>query len=76
MTREEVIATVGGPPGDYTDGRCIDGWMVTGDYWTATHAVLKITFDTDGRATFVMIYEPTLLPDPPLWTRLRSRLGV
>jgi hypothetical protein len=75
-TREEVIATVGGPPGDYTGGRCLDGWTGKGEYWTATDGVLKIAFDTHGRVAYVRTYEPTLLPDPPWWTRLRSRVGI
>ena len=75
-TREEVIATVGGPPGDYTGGRSLDGWTVRGEFWIATDGVLQIAFDTDGHAAFVRTYEPTLLPDPPWWTQLRSRLGI
>jgi hypothetical protein len=79
MTREEVIATVGAPPGDYSGGRCINGWFSTRGkvtYWTTTDAVLSVAFDPDGRATLVKTYAPTLLPEAPLWTRLRSRLGL
>jgi hypothetical protein len=81
MTYEEVIATVGAPPGDYSGGRCIDGWIgggsgSMGTYWTTTERVLFVLFDSDGRAAAVRTWEPTLLPDPPLWTRLRFRLGL
>jgi hypothetical protein len=81
MTYDDVCETVGGPPGDYSGGRCIDGWInmrrtrsVT--YWTTTESVLSIVFDSDGRAAVVRTYEPTLVPEPPLKERLRVWLGL
>jgi hypothetical protein len=81
MTREEVIATVGGPPGDYTNGRSVS-YLISRiglwgpETWASEDADLCVCFDDDDRATEVRVHEPLLNPPPPLLDRLRTRLGL
>ena len=78
MTREEVIATVGGELGDYTSGRSL-AWMLRGiwhgppggeEMWAGEDATLTVLFGGDGRADEVKVGEPDLLDQPPLLDRL------
>ena len=83
MTREAVIATVGGPPGDYTDGYHLNGWVNLGGAgrqptsWIAADGVLAVRFDADGLAATVLVHDFIALSQPPtFWTLLRTRLGL
>jgi hypothetical protein len=81
MTRGEVIATVGGPPGDYSGG--LSWWGGYGtkflDYegWLEPDAQLMVRFDADGRADRVAIVSCMRYPsEPDFWQRIRARLGL
>ena len=83
MTFEEVCATVGGPPGDYTDGRSVTYliWQVgRGEWqeiWAAEDAAFGIDLSDDGRVTRVWITEPHLAyRAPTILDRLRARVGL
>lgn len=87
MTREEVIETVGGPPGDYADGRSLTYVICQCGrihdprrFWAAEDAVLSVEFndDHDGRAVAVQVHDSVLIdrPPTPLLDRLRARLGL
>ena len=83
MTREEVIATVGGPPGDYTGGRGLTYRAATfrrpagEETWGAEDGVLSVVFGDDGRVAEVrMDDDPHLFPAPSPLDRLRDRLGL
>jgi outer membrane protein assembly factor BamE (lipoprotein component of BamABCDE complex) len=69
MTREEVIRTVGGPPGNYSRAdeiyllhRAVSShWTVdrsgtAQDLWIADDAELRVKFDDAGTATTVMVF--------------------
>lgn len=80
MTFEEVCATVGRPPGDYSDGGCVhSGYRMTGDrvgWWLADDGELIVLFDMGGRAASVWAGPAARYPAPSLWARLRARLGL
>lgn len=86
MTLVEVCATVGGEPGDYTDGRSLAylaSWIRTApkrddeerQVWAAGGAFLLVVF-AHGRVKTFEIRDPSLTPQPPLPDRLRARLGI
>lgn len=68
MTLEEIEATVGAPPGDYSEGEASDDSVWRGDpwyrenreIWITTKLVLLVEFGTDGRATYVWVWKPHL----------------
>jgi hypothetical protein len=78
MTYAEVVATVGGPPGDYTGG--VIGtdviWMPRGlgwdaDFrWVCPSGELLVDFDSAGRANWVIVMD--VIDDRPT---LRQRLA-
>jgi outer membrane protein assembly factor BamE (lipoprotein component of BamABCDE complex) len=80
MTNDEVCATVGGPPGSYTDAF----YYVEIDsdaerlpsMWCADDAVLAVDFGIDGRAVRIDLMEPDVFYRPSLFDRLRARLGL
>jgi hypothetical protein len=61
MTREQVVATVGAAPGDYTTGTV--GLAARGlgwtrfDRWIANDGELLVLFDDDGRAVRVALWD-------------------
>jgi hypothetical protein len=65
MTYAEVVATVGGPPGDYSGGTVVKGAKCVvpqeeeeklSDFeWVCPKAVLLVDLDCDGRASRVEI---------------------
>jgi hypothetical protein len=89
MSWEEVIRTVGGPPGDYSGGRARSvrdyiGWSSalnmepTGEVysWLCDDAQLLVRFD-DNTAVTVRIYAPPAGYNwPPLTQRIRRWLGL
>ena len=75
MTRDEVVAIVGGPPETFPDP-CIQrklGLTVLVDEWRADDGRLRVYYGKDGRAEFVQALE---MPGPPtewdqFWNRFR-----
>src|SRR6516164_374230 len=63
MSREEVIRTVGAPPGDYTrDGnmyRPLKGLFVGFEEWGCDDGLLLVAFDDGGTATRVVVGDNT-----------------
>ena len=81
MSFDEVCAMVGGPPGDYSQGKSWWGpygvkfWEYTG--WLGPDAQLMVRFDASGRADSVAVVACVyLLSEPSFWERLRDRLGL
>jgi len=73
MTREEVNATVGAPPGEYRDGAIIqDGRGPDFDQWLNEDGFLDVLY-RDDRAEKVVV---GIAPRPALWVRVRRRLGL
>jgi hypothetical protein len=83
MTRAEVEAVLGGPPGDFTTrevwfsayGRPLDLlWEGDGATWTADRGRIQIGFDERGDVARVLFDEPLPLPPLPLAERVRDWL--
>jgi hypothetical protein len=75
MTREEVIRTVGGPPGDYADGRIsVPNSAIVWEYecWTCDEGQMHVLFDDGGTVTKMILSDPR----PPLTERIRRWLGL
>jgi outer membrane protein assembly factor BamE (lipoprotein component of BamABCDE complex) len=73
MSTEQVIRTVGGPPGNYTNGpisteacACLhpDQWPLYG-HWICDDGHLVVYFDKGGIVQDLMIYEVVCLPKRP-----------
>lgn len=83
MTRAEVEATVGGPPGDYSGGRAFprrawaDSWAPDpgGTSWVAVDGELMVWFDPAGTVTRTDIEDVLRLTGPTVLARLRAMLG-
>jgi hypothetical protein len=75
MSRDQVAATVGGPPGVYTrEGiKVFDDSGVRYSEWTAPDGILLVWFDRDKRASELRIYPCGW---PAFRGRLRARLGL
>jgi hypothetical protein len=86
MTYDEVCATVGGPPGDYTDGTRSAGfddivnWLPVslGDclFWTGEDGELVAWFDNDNRLGWMGVWAVQPSTPPSFWSRLLTRLGL
>ena len=79
MTYDDVCATVGGPPGDYSGGTRfglidLNGPPIT--IWTAGDSELLVDFGYDGRVAWAEVIEVSDIPRPPLIDRLRAWLGL
>jgi hypothetical protein len=75
MAREEVIATVGGPPGDYTSrGISLLDDNPQNTLWVANDAVLIVTFGPDERVVEATIGSP--ISQAPWWAEMRDWLGI
>jgi hypothetical protein len=74
MTREEVAATVGAPPGDYTghDVCLVDDG--DGETWTANDASLVVAYGPEGLAKEVRIGRP--FDFGSRWHVWRGRFGL
>jgi hypothetical protein len=85
MTLAEVCATVGGGPGDFTEGRSLAYITSQVRYgrpvefgrhvWAAEDAFLSVEFDGD-RVKSIDIGDPDVVREPLLLDRLRARLGL
>ena len=81
MTREEVIRTVGAPPGDYTNGPVIMqgvSFTDTSDidaFWVCDDAGLIVYFDDAGTVSYVSIVD-VIAPSPTLTEKIRRWLGL
>jgi hypothetical protein len=80
MTRDEVVAAVGGPPGDYSDGQA-RSHLILGGYngyesWLCRDAELLILFDERGEMVDAKITDPLVLPPPTLFERALHHLGI
>jgi hypothetical protein len=79
MTREEVIRTVGGPPGNYSTS---DRFGTAQDLWVADDAELRVKFDDAGTATEVVVFNghiysgPVVLRPLTFTERIRRWLGL
>ena len=77
MTYDDVCATVGGPPGDYTGRYPAQGDMLSslgGARWHAGDADLRVVFGPGDRVLDAAV------SDPPggisWWSAFRARLGL
>ena len=80
MTREEVIRTVGGPPGDYAGRDVIlsgfPGRSLDYETWVCADGELLVLFDDAGTATEVAVLDvEDPLGPPTLTERIRQWLG-
>jgi hypothetical protein len=75
MSREEVIGTVGGPPGDYADGRIsVPNSAIVWEYecWTCDEGQMHVLFDDGGTVTKMILSNPR----PTFTERIRRWLGL
>jgi len=76
MSRADVIALLGVPPGDYTTvpvyylGDSGLKWVGC-EGWACDAGLLRVQFDDDGRATSVEVSSVAPLERPSLLSRLR-----
>jgi hypothetical protein len=77
MSREQVIATVGGPPGRYSDATGPPFGVHYTDYedWWSDEGLLMVQFDEHDKATDVVLFDVMRRPRPTLIERLRQMLG-
>jgi hypothetical protein len=72
MSRDEVIRTVGGPPGDYSTY----GYMPLNggvEQWSCDSGLLLVEFGGDGTATGKWVVK---VPPPTLTEQIRRWLGL
>jgi hypothetical protein len=77
MTRDEVIATVGGPPtarGPWPSLQQKLGLTVIRDEWRTEDGLLRVTFGPDDRAEYVEVF--ALPVKPTRWGRFRAQSGL
>ena len=73
MVREELIAIVGGSPGDYRTDRSRFSvshhslWVLGAEEWISDDAFLSVTYDARGRVERVKIRD--VLDTQPKWWR-------
>jgi hypothetical protein len=78
MSREEVIRTVGGPPGDYSaerGGPFCKGLLPEHERWICDDGELFVRFDEDDTAAHLEVFD-ALRPTPTLSVRIRRWLGL
>ncbi len=76
MTREQVYATVGGPPGDYSTTWVTDReGLAPAEVWVRGDYFLEVTFDREGRADRVKLYDFSP-PGSSFLQRARDWLGL
>jgi hypothetical protein len=80
MNYGEVCATVGAPPGDYSDGYCLHRGYAFGHkchwWWLTDDAELFVDFDDHGRAARVWAGPAARVANPSLLAPVRDRLGL
>jgi len=80
MTLEEVIRTVGQPPGNHANGRCVS--MPHGlrywnyESWLCDEGQLLVLFDADGIATDVAVYDVINFGPPTLFEQIKRLFGL
>jgi hypothetical protein len=80
MSRSLVIAILGGPPGDYTNGRVqrsgesASQWAC--EKWICNDGELRVLFDSDDMVRRVSAHPVTQLESPSLFSRIRSHFGI
>jgi hypothetical protein len=76
MTRIEVYATVGGPPGDYTDMGFTYALPPDGtEFWATNDGLLTVVFGGDGRVQKATAEPVAFSSRAFYWDRLLTRLG-
>lgn len=87
MTRDQVVATLGGPPGDYTNPTSdaivvIDPWLrddrLEDEVWWGDGYGLCVRFDHDGRVAKKLFLGGVRIETrpEPFWQRLLKRPGL
>ena len=81
MARDEVIATVGRPPGDYSAGvlrepRGLGDTAAVTECWVCDEGELIVRYDGSGRAKHVEIWGVSPLDRGTFLQRLRDWLGL
>ena len=83
MTRDEVIATIGAPPGDYSTQSLTFGpggsfyFCWHSERWVSDEAECRVLFGDDGRVSTVRMEKPWISrPQPTRLERLRQWLGL
>jgi len=77
MTHAEVYATVGGPPGDYTDMGFTHAIPPEGtEFWVANDGLLTVTYGADGRVAQAVAEPYAFSSRQFFWHRLLARLGL
>jgi hypothetical protein len=80
MSRSHVIALLGVPPGDYTNGRVqrsgesASTWAC--EKWICDDGELRVLFDSDDMVRRVSVHPVTQLESPSLFSRIRSHFGI
>jgi hypothetical protein len=70
MSREEVIHTVGGPPGDYSNGMTARRYPL--EFWATDEALLFVDYYADGTVREVNV----IILGKTLTDRIRRWLGL
>ena len=77
MTRAEVHATIGGPPGDYTDHGFTYAVPPEGtEFWVANDGLVTVRYGGDGRVATATAEPVTYSSRTFYWNRLLARLGL
>jgi hypothetical protein len=79
MSRDEVIHTVGGAPGDYSRGQVsINRHSIPSQHetWLCEDGLLFVRFDDADKATNVVIHDVVNSGPPTLTERIRRWLGL
>jgi hypothetical protein len=81
MSRDQVVATIGHPPGDYTSRPCLlrsTGYLsFEYEHWLSDAGEWLVVFDAEGMAINVYLYDT--VPIGPPWTvaeRIRRWAGL
>lgn len=85
MTRAEVEALIGVPPGDYASGTVFSDckfverpekpWAYSAE-WTCDDGLLFVYFDENDRVVWAVTYNGWVSHEPTLFEKLRSWLGL
>lgn len=81
MTRAEVEALIGGPPGDYSTKSALPAILELPpgvsrfELWFDDQGVIMVVFDEGGKARHIFFSDDLILLDQGFFERLRSWLG-
>jgi hypothetical protein len=77
MTRNEVEAILGCPPGDYTTGPCdcppCNSWTFVCDWWVSDTGMIGVWFDDQGKSKEMVFRTMERIPQP-FWQEILDRL--